>query len=741
MAVNRFGVSQQSRPLNPTMPIQMPIQPAQQPFVQQIQQQQAVLKIAQQNAMLQKQQQEQALLQRQRQIQQKQQPLLPPQQQQRIPARLAPQAGVPSPILNPLRPTQPLLNPLAAAAPGAASRTPILAVKPQPHQPSPQQPLVGRPVLPLPMGRAAVNPAVLAAGRGGVSPAVLAAGRGGVAPVLGAGRAVLTPQMLALNMRKLQQFQQLQQPQRLIRRITNPRRGPKVQANQTNTPQSKKPRFEEKSGPQAKRVVLHFDVNETIIVSDSAQNLTLNDTVNRIVAKQAWGRVEAVEETKSEETKSDSTEKSETAQTSESEAPKPIETDQTSESQAPKPIEPKLSHKWVAVSDTLSHHAPAEGLISYKEFVETHVYPWSRDGDTKELQKKQTELINKFVLVGQPGFKYRVFHDKLMQGLKLPAQPKYREFGDHHLLLPSFLKFVVWMQQQKREFRILFRTFGSDLPRIATEFNKFCEGKHPFFDNIHMDGTNGSLDRRLKDEAVGLFFRTSDEQDGVHLVLGSGLKAEHPSQDEFLQLRNQENSPVITGHSTILPALDLALDSHLTMGLRDHYDWWDLKDRHHQSGKLHLVDEQDYETFRVFFDDHVCDHAEAAQSIVDVRSAQTGLPIPLAETLDIYTVRVCTYQAVVDVNYFIKQFERAEAAFFQKLRHLLPSEKAKTEENGAEGEEEAEEEEELKHKKRSESPSQQPAPSSSEEAPQQASEVSEENSTSEAVAVEEEASA
>lgn len=46
-------------------------------------------------------------------------------------------------------------------------------------------------------------------------------------------------------------------------------------------------------------------------------------------------------------------------------------------------------------------------------------------------------------------------------------------------LLPSFLKLLVYLRKNKRDFSIVFRTFGSDGEKIKIEFNNLCDGLHP----------------------------------------------------------------------------------------------------------------------------------------------------------------------------------------------------------------------------------------------------------------------
>lgn len=46
-------------------------------------------------------------------------------------------------------------------------------------------------------------------------------------------------------------------------------------------------------------------------------------------------------------------------------------------------------------------------------------------------------------------------------------------------ILPSFMKFIAYLKKQKKNFSIVFRTFGDDYDKIHLEFNRFVRGTHP----------------------------------------------------------------------------------------------------------------------------------------------------------------------------------------------------------------------------------------------------------------------
>lgn len=74
-------------------------------------------------------------------------------------------------------------------------------------------------------------------------------------------------------------------------------------------------------------------------------------------------------------------------------------------------------------------------------------------------------------------------------------------------IIPSFWRTVIFLKKQKRNFQIVFRTFGEDIPNIVYEFNQFCDGRHPSFNGVEglplikFDGTNGTKDMRIRENS------------------------------------------------------------------------------------------------------------------------------------------------------------------------------------------------------------------------------------------------
>lgn len=55
----------------------------------------------------------------------------------------------------------------------------------------------------------------------------------------------------------------------------------------------------------------------------------------------------------------------------------------------------------------------------------------------------------------------------------------------YHWILPSFFQLLKDLVQEGREFAVVFRTFGSDLPRVLRAvFRALNDGAHPLFPDL-----------------------------------------------------------------------------------------------------------------------------------------------------------------------------------------------------------------------------------------------------------------
>lgn len=282
-------------------------------------------------------------------------------------------------------------------------------------------------------------------------------------------------------------------------------------------------------------------------MKDPAQNIKcVTHFVQRIIAKSAWGRL--------------------------------IPAAESDESQVP---------HWQLAYDQLSWGKPQlqapdgvsnqEEVISYYEFLKEH---YRKPGGEQNLAIFQDRLQS-FAYAGAPGAKFKHSREKMLKCLSLPkgakeelnypaevaekilnGQPLWEEptkneeendeeaeqesenkkkeltqeqkylmemFGEgKYHLIPSFFRLLIFLKKQKREFSVVFRTYGEDLDRVVWEFNQFCEGKHPCFSGrngtpmIKFDGSKGTKDLRLTEGVQkGLYYRFSSEFTDTKLLQGT----------------------------------------------------------------------------------------------------------------------------------------------------------------------------------------------------------------------------
>nr|CCA23940.1 conserved hypothetical protein [Albugo laibachii Nc14] len=400
---------------------------------------------------------------------------------------------------------------------------------------------------------------------------------------------------------------------------------------------------------QLGQTILHFDLNRTILMSDTSGSRSIEDTVNYLLAECIWGYVNA------------------TAQ-------------------------------WVCASTTPSIVSPSPRAITYKQFV-AHQLPYTKitekdqikdslkmnaiyDYNTR-IKKQRTLLESNFTDPIGPANALRNVFDDTMEKLHFPmgfqrdqahrlasAFPEgpLKEAWERgrYYLLPSFIELLFELKCNSR-FKIVFRTFGEDLPYVAKELDLLADGEHPLChrgDNhrilnsqfrLHVPTTN---DQAHAIHQMGTFLRRGSDSNETALILGAldpipyNTRTMDPTRPlNEVVLEAYPSCHIIYGFQDIYERLRQLFSSsaQCTFGFRDYWDIWHAHGEHCDFGKLLLI-EQDGENV-CFFDDHI--EADDAH-IVDVRDASSGACVPFSVCREKhYLVRVEPYWAIIDPAYFI----------------------------------------------------------------------------------------
>eukprot|EP00051_Salpingoeca_urceolata_P009368 m.113951 g.113951 ORF g.113951 m.113951 type:complete len:361 (+) comp16274_c0_seq1:93-1175(+) len=346
---------------------------------------------------------------------------------------------------------------------------------------------------------------------------------------------------------------------------------------------------------------LHFDINKTLIVSDPAAGVSLEDMVNAIISEFAWG----------------------TCNDDKRSAENPA--------------------GWVCVDGEVHAEAPegsAQGTTTFADTVEG-------------LERKHRKRLKAhFTKPGHPGQGLAHVRDELLALLTIEEQhrpnllaalPEIYARNQHYFyILPSFFALIRHLESCKRSYNIIFRSFGIDVPHVAKEWNLFCSGKHPVFPGAPLDGSDGGVDRRIVfPNGTGTFARHGD---GVFLGMTS-------SQTGLVT--------VAKGQSEIVRLMDQAMDSgHHTLGLVDDFSHWSACGEADDAGKLLALSDA-AGVHKVFFDDNV---ERDRAHIVDVRAAN-GQPKAFGDTLGCHLVRCLPVSAIRNKNYFIETLAACERAY------------------------------------------------------------------------------
>lgn len=267
-----------------------------------------------------------------------------------------------------------------------------------------------------------------------------------------------------------------------------------------------------------------------------------------------------------------------------------------------------------------------------------------------------------FTEAGQDGQVYRPNFDKLHNALKWTHEPN-PVFAPHgyHLVLPAFFQTLCELSKQGRDFSVIIRTFGSDLPEIARCLRAFSEGLHPEF-----PAEGASLAR----------FRLEAEDARWAILAGEGGHLRMAHFDRDLNDRRGALGQVLAEVKSEAEMVRM-LEETSILGVRDDYNHWSGNRCAPWAGKpLWLSPEGAH---HIFFDDNI--HNDPRDSIVAVRARRalhqpfTPLSGEAAQALHgCVSVKVFPGLAIADRNYFLNHIAACEQQMAQRrFTDLLPT--------------------------------------------------------------------
>eukprot|EP00127_Corallochytrium_limacisporum_P005564 Clim_evm81s207 gene=Clim_evmTU81s207 len=366
------------------------------------------------------------------------------------------------------------------------------------------------------------------------------------------------------------------------------------------------------------KLVLHLDVNKTIVMSDPAGGKTVETVCQELLAETCWGMVVS---------NGNAVQKWEAVSSFPNQKP-------TGASEYADPI--KIG-----------------SICTYKMWIDSQ-YPYPKYSSTqektmlmagvKDAKQKRTALVTKFTSEGEPGDRYRPYFRRLMDSLTYKDGEEQRNF----YVIEPFLHLLRYLDNTGVDYSVVLRTFGEDLPHVIRDLNVFGNGLHGRFKGVSLQKFR-EIDM-VQD--VGIFFRDGVDKYGTVLIWGTLER--NPDLDdgrEFYQSQHGDKT-MHDSFSGILKSINKHCDSKFCVGIQDYYDWWSANNEASGAGKLFIIDPSDTGRHHLFLDDNIRPD-EPEKSIVDIRHVD-GHSIALDNVLNKYAIKIDPYEALVNDNYFIR---------------------------------------------------------------------------------------
>ena len=356
---------------------------------------------------------------------------------------------------------------------------------------------------------------------------------------------------------------------------------------------------------RAPKLVLHFDVNETIMVGDPAGGDSFEDCLNKMICKNAFVRARAA-------------------------------------GADPRAAASVAELTWWDGTplDAAGDGAPA--LVSTWEWPEG-CCPFYQVVALKRFAKRFTEPPS-------PGRAYRAVFEKLEAALRVPepqrarVDPRLCHDGVHWFLVPAFFHTLRALHAAGRDFAVVVRTFGTDGPNVARALEAWAGGRHPSLGGVPALAAAPVRVWRIRFADDGGFALTPEgAADGA---AAEGALAE----EDALAMMEARGA---RGPTAAVCA--------------DDYNWWASHGESAAAGKPMWLTLADEATHHIFFDDNIRNHPTLSIVATRVRRDAAAPFAPASGEATralhgLFIVRCPTFEAVLDPDWFLKHIDACTRA-------------------------------------------------------------------------------
>ncbi|CAD5117524.1 unnamed protein product [Dimorphilus gyrociliatus] len=180
------------------------------------------------------------------------------------------------------------------------------------------------------------------------------------------------------------------------------------------------------------KLILHVDLRNTILVADSVTSTTVEQGLNSYMTCVAWGKVNE-------------------------------------------------NSEWRWINDKLSVEPPDSNAISYYSYLESKLV---RNARNRAALRKATGDFTQTPIGSQF---YDIFekHRKILEWKHNNVQ--YLTLANsYHYALPSFLECLYKLQEDKRDYSVIIRTYGLDARNMLKALHSTTKGNHPSFKSVYI---------------------------------------------------------------------------------------------------------------------------------------------------------------------------------------------------------------------------------------------------------------
>ncbi|TNM86314.1 hypothetical protein fugu_006544 [Takifugu bimaculatus] len=313
-----------------------------------------------------------------------------------------------------------------------------------------------------------------------------------------------------------------------------------------------------------KKLILHIDLNNTILISDTVTTQGTVAALEYFLTTVTWGRM-------------------------------------------------SREGNWEWLSDSPSLQPPCDGAVSYySQFGRVMGFTSAAGRCFRRILDQHLDLL--------------LWPNGIKGDRELAV--KGEDGRLYHWILPSFFQLLKDLVQEGREFAVVFRTFGGDLPRVLRAvFRALNEGAHPLFPELS--------DLSLK----------------VNMALGK-IRC---NKRGIVLTRDEDRVSTRNGERGLYQYLSSVQGLG---GFQDHFEWWASNTFSIRGGKPFWVDPFDQSVQHIFIDDNIRQNDEDTivhpKVFLDPDGTETRMACT-SELYDITLVQTDLLQAISDLSYFTQR--------------------------------------------------------------------------------------